>query len=201
MIVKRNSYYFVNIFSRVTSACTTRSLGYHWAHPAPEEPAVRHLSTALLLALSAAFAVGQPKAPDVPKPDYSRGRKQIDAYFRHQVKQIEAECLTDLTTKEAWEKKRPELRRQFLDMMGLWPLPPKTDLKATVTGTVEGDGFTVEKLHFQSVPGLYVTANLYIPRASPDRKVGDTHKYPAVLYVCGHGNVVENGVSYGSKVS
>lgn len=149
---------------------------------------------ALLLGLFASVTPGA-DAPTSPKPDYSRGRKQLDAYFRHQVKQIEAGCLTDLTTKEAWEKKRPELRQQFLDMMGLWPLPPKTDLKATITGTVEGDGFTVEKLHFQSVPGLYVTANLYVPKSASRRK------YPTVLYVCGHENVVENGVSYGSKVS
>jgi dienelactone hydrolase len=122
----------------------------------------------------------------------------LDAYLRDQVKRIEADCLADLTTKEAWEKTRPELRRQFLDMMGLWPLPPKTDLKVTVTGTAEGEGFTVEKLHFQSMPGLYVTANLYLP-ANPDRK-GGGGKRPAILYVCGHGNVVEGGVSFGSKV-
>ena len=42
-------------------------------------------------------------------------------------------------------------------------MPEQTPLKATVTGTVEGDGFVVENLHYQSVPGLYVTANLYRP--------------------------------------
>src|SRR5262249_18871272 len=66
---------------------------------------------------------------------------------------------------------------------------------------VEADAFTVEKLHFQSMPGLYVTANLYVPKANPDRKVGGASKFPTILYVCGHGNVVENRVSYGSKVS
>jgi dienelactone hydrolase len=152
----------------------------------------------------------------------------IAEYFRLQTKQIADVCLTDLTTREDWEKRRPELRRQFFDMMGLWPLPPKTDLKATVTGTVEGDGFVVEKLHFQSRPGLYVTANLYLPkpasggRQPPGATAGHqaksrelpppsaeapggsrpplAKKYPAILYVCGHGNVVEGGVSYGSKV-
>ena len=123
------------------------------------------------------------------------GRAMIDAYFARQVKQISDACLTDLTTKENWEKRRPEMRRQFLEMMGLWPMPERTDLKATVTGTVEAEGFVVEKLHFQSRPGLYVTANLYKP------KDAGTKKYPTILYVCGHGNVVENGVSYGSKVS
>ena len=119
----------------------------------------------------------------------------IDHYFQMQVKQISDACLNDLTTKENWEKKRPEMRRQFLEMMGLWPLPEKTDLKATITSTVEGEGFTVDNLHFQSRPGLYVTANVYKPKPMVPGKL------PAILYVCGHGNTVENGVSYGSKVT
>jgi dienelactone hydrolase len=78
-------------------------------------------------------------------------------------------------------------------MLGLWPEPPRTDLKAAITGKVDSAEFTVENLYFQSRPGLYVTANLYIPRnlAGPA---------PAVLYVCGHGNEKKDGISYGSKV-
>jgi hypothetical protein len=133
-----------------------------------------------------------------PVPDTSRGDKLRDAYFRREVQRIADASLADVKTKEDWEKKRPELRRQFLDMMGLWPLPPRTDVKATVTGKVDADNFTVEKLHFQSLPGLYVTANLYIPKASGDRK---PEKLPAVLYVCGHANTVVDKVSYGSKVN
>jgi hypothetical protein len=138
--------------------------------------------------------LAQPKAP--PPASYPRGEKLIDGYFRLQVKQIADASLADLSTKDAWEKQRPERRRQFLDMMGLWPLPPKTDLKARVTGTVEGDGFVVEKVVFQSRPGLYVTGNLYLPKPLDPKR-----KYPTILYVCGHGNVVEGGVSYGSKAA
>ncbi len=127
-----------------------------------------------------------------PPADYSRGQQMQDAYFRRRVKEISDRCLSDIRSKEDWEKRRPELRRQFLDMLGLWPLPARTDLKATITGKLKGDGFTVEKLHFQSKPGLYVTANLYVPDGAKS--------LPAILYVCGHGNVVKDGVSYGSKV-
>ncbi len=77
-------------------------------------------------------------------------------------------------------------------MLGLDPLPEKTDLKPVVTGSVEHDDFIVEKLHFQSRPGLYVTGNLYLPKKI-DKPL------PAILYVCGHGRVVKDGVSYGSK--
>ena len=174
---------------------------------APEGSAVRRLSAAMLLACLTAAAGFTAD----PTPDYSRGQKQLDAYFKAQVQDIADRCLADLTTKEDWEKRRPELRRQFLDMMGLWPLPARTDLNATVTGILDAEAFTVEKLHFQSMPGLYVTANLYLPKASGGRKppvgseeTGGLHpplarKVPVILYVCGHGNVVENGVSYGSK--
>ncbi|MFO0796385.1 MAG: prolyl oligopeptidase family serine peptidase [Gemmataceae bacterium] len=147
--------------------------------------------TRLLPAGLVALLLAAPAAAQ--QPDLARNRKQLDAYFRAHVKQINDACLAELTTKDAWEKQRPELRRQFLDMMGLHPLPPRTPLNAVVTGTTDGGTFTVERLHFQSMPGLYVTANLYLPK----RRAG---RLPTVLYVCGHGNVVIDGVSYGSKV-
>ncbi|MCH7726715.1 MAG: acetylxylan esterase [Planctomycetes bacterium] len=78
-------------------------------------------------------------------------------------------------------------------MLGLDPLPKRTDLKATITGRAEHDEFIVENLHFQSRPGLYVTANLYLPKKI-DKPL------PAILYVCGHGRVKKDGVSYGNKV-
>ena len=84
-------------------------------------------------------------------------------------------------------------------MMGLWPLPPRTDLKPVVTGTLDAERFTVEKLHFQSVPGLYVTANLYLPKFG--RQATGSRKLPAVLYVCGHGPSIIDKVSYGNKVT
>src|SRR5262245_25831924 len=142
------------------------------------------------LILCAMLAAPSPAAE--PQPDYSRGEKMHDAYFRRRVQQISDNCLKDINTKEEWEKRRPEYRRQFLDMIGLWPLPPRSDLKATITGKIETEKFTVEKVHFQSMPGLYVTGNLYVPKNSKS--------LPAVLYVCGHGNIVKDGVSYGSKV-
>src|SRR5947209_7479736 len=132
----------------------------------------RHLAAlAFFLAVTAVAGAAEPAAME-------RGEKMIDAYFRGQVKQIADACLADVKTKEDWEKKRPELHRQFLEMLGLWPMPKRTDLKATVTGKIDADHYTVEKLHYQSVPGLYVTGNLYVPE-------GLTKPAPAVLYLCG----------------
>ena len=71
--------------------------------------------------------------------DLSRGEAMIENYFRKQAAEISESCLKDYRTKEEWEKARPELRRQFLEMLGLWPLPAKTDLKPEITGKVETD--------------------------------------------------------------
>ncbi|MBX3397720.1 MAG: prolyl oligopeptidase family serine peptidase [Gemmataceae bacterium] len=134
-----------------------------------------------------------PLAAAEPVPDLTRGQEMIATYFRSQARIIAEGCLADLSSKANWESRREKYREQFLEMMGLWPLPPRTDLKPVVTGRVEGDDYRVEKLHFQSSPGLYVTANLYLPK-------GEVKKAPTVLYVCGHANHVEKGVSFGSKV-
>ncbi|MEM7012193.1 MAG: prolyl oligopeptidase family serine peptidase, partial [Verrucomicrobiota bacterium] len=102
----------------------------------------------------------------------------------------------DVKTLEDWQKLRPKLAQQLLEMLGLDPLPEKTDLKAEVTGKIDRPDldFTVENLHFQSRPGLYVTGNLYLPKKR-DGKV------PVVLYVCGHAKVKIDDVSYGNKTA
>jgi hypothetical protein len=126
--------------------------------------------------------------------DTSRGDRMLETYLRRQVQTIADAALAEVKTRADWERQRPELRRQFLDMMGLWPLPPRTDLRPVITGKLETPDYTIEKLHFQSVPGLYVTANLYVPK-----KV--KFPAPAVLFVCGHGPAILDGVSYGAKVT
>ena len=126
------------------------------------------------------------------KVDTSVGDKMIAEYFRIESQKLAHRTLAGIETLEDWKSKRAEFKSQLLEMLGLDPLPERTDLKATVTGKVEHDEFTVEKLHYQSRPGLYVTANLYVPK----KRSG---KLPAVLYVCGHGKVKKNGVSYGNK--
>jgi cephalosporin-C deacetylase-like acetyl esterase len=129
----------------------------------------------------------------VPAADTTRGDRMFDSYFRRQTEQIADACLASIKTRADWELERPKLRRQFFEMMGLWPLPERTDLKPVVTGKVDTELFTIEKLHFQSIPGLYVTANLYVPKKAK-------FPAPAVLYVCGHGGVTVNKEQFGNKV-
>jgi dienelactone hydrolase len=112
----------------------------------------------------------------------AEGQAMIEAFLRQEAVRLDAQFLDGVTNREQWEARRPELRRQYFEMLGLWPLPERTPLHAQVTGTIEREeGFRVEKLYFQSRPHLYVTGNLYLPK---DAKPGAN--LPAVLYVCGH---------------
>jgi len=152
-----------------------------------------------LLALIVALVIGNASRV-FSQEDTKHANKTRDAYLRDQVGKIRDNSLKGIDSKADWDANSKEMRRQLLEMLGLWPLPAKTDLKPVVTGKIEAGGIRVEKIHFQSMPGLYVTANLYLPQ-----KVEG--KIPAILYVCGHANVLIKetagdktiAVSYGSK--
>ena len=134
------------------------------------------------------------RGAEPPKIDTSRGDQMIAAWFEAETEKLADRCLAGIDSRQKWEAVREAYRRQLLEMLGLDPLPERTDLKATITGQVDGGEFVVEKLHFQSRPGLYVTANFYLPKQRQGR-------LPAILYVCGHGASKKNGISYGNKVT
>lgn len=141
------------------------------------------------LAFSAALA----KSPYPEKTPDTPGNKLLDRYFAGEARTLaETGGLHGIQSAEDWKTKAPEYRRQLFEMLGLDPLPEKTALNPVKTGELKGEGFRVEKMHFQSMPGLYVTANLYLPE-----KV--EKPLPTILYVCGHANVIENGISLGNK--
>ncbi len=74
-----------------------------------------------------------------------------------------------------------ELRAKLLAAIGGLP-ETKAPLDARVTGTIPMDGYRIEKLVFESLPGVHVTALVYVPDAPAGRK-------PAVLVACGHSPV------------
>ncbi|WP_052573519.1 acetylxylan esterase [Haloferula sp. BvORR071] len=85
-----------------------------------------------------------------------------------------------IESRAAWEARATEIREQILVSCGLWPLPEKTPLKATVFGKLECDGYTVEKVHFQPYPGFYLGGNLYRPLGK------GAGPFPAILNPHGH---------------
>ena len=79
-----------------------------------------------------------------------------------------------------WTERREHLRRQILWSSGLWPMPERTPLNARISGRIEHDDYTVEKVAFESRPGLFVTGNLYRPKKPSPRG------HPGVLNPHGH---------------
>ena len=113
-------------------------------------------------------------------------------YFRVETAKLASRPLEGIDSAEGWKASRPEQQRRLREMLGLDPWPDRGDLHARITGTVERPDFAVEKLLFQSSPGLYVTANLYRPKAIGGR-------LPAIVYVCGHSRVEKDGLILGCK--
>jgi len=82
-------------------------------------------------------------------------------------------------SKEAWTARAEHLKKQILSSAGLWPMPEKTPLNAVIFGKIDRGDHTVEKVRFESLPGHFVTGNLYRPKNA-------TGKLPAVLNPHGH---------------
>lgn len=80
---------------------------------------------------------------------------------------------------EAWKQRREEVRMRMLVSQGLWPTPTRTPLNPVIHGRLKFEGYTVEKVYFESIPGFFVTGSLYRPEKS-------SGKHPAIL--CPHGH-------------
>jgi len=143
-----------------------------------------HIITAVFL-----FALQNLKAAEFKTP----GDRMFAAYFKAESDRLAANCLKDIKTLDDWNARKRQYRRQMHEMLGLEPMPARTLLKATVTGKVQHKDFEVWKVHYQSMPRLYVTGNLYVPK-------GLRKPAPTILYVCGHGGVKKGDISYGNKV-
>lgn len=85
--------------------------------------------------------------------------------------------LSSLKTKSDWDQWAATIR----DSMRSWtgPFPERTPLNARVTGRIEREDYSVEKILFESRPDFFVSANLYLPK-------NVTFPRPAVLNVIGH---------------
>ena len=144
------------------------------------------LLTALLFA--AVVAANAQEAPPVNAfhvlPTRSGEHPEITPYLMYQTEMAWRE---DDERRKAWEEIHTEadlsriqkkLRANLLAMLGGLP-NKKTPLNPHITGRIQMSGFHIEKLIFESLPGIYVTALLYVPD-------GHTKKDPAVLVPSGH---------------
>ena len=95
-----------------------------------------------------------------------------------QLKERQA-YVSGLKTGNDWVNRQADVRKIMAEIVG--EFPAKTPLNPVITGTIKKDGFTVEKIYFESRPGFFVTAALFLPTAKKE-------KLPAIIYCCGHSN-------------
>ena len=108
----------------------------------------------------------------------------IREYLVREARRITENSLSEFRSPADFERLIAVRRRRYLEIMGLGDLPSpqnRPPVKVHVTGIVERPTYRIEKLHYESLPNLHVTANLYLPKeATPGSP------RPGVLYVCGH---------------
>lgn len=143
--------------------------------PQPQAPFLLPVALALL---------ALPAAAQSPAPAQARQNAEfeaVQAYFERIVTRRHEQLFHGLTNASQWPARRDEIRASLTKM--LWhDLPwPDTPPPATTFYSTEYYNFSVENIVLETAPGLFLTANLYLPR-STDGPV------PVILYQCGHAN-------------
>jgi cephalosporin-C deacetylase-like acetyl esterase len=135
-----------------------------------------------LLLLPATVLVSLPllaQLPDAPWRAMLESGAQVRTYLERAARSLTDRAAGEIASPAAWDKVRQQRGEELRDSLGLLPWPARTPLNARVTGVLDRGDYTVEKLAFESMPKVYVTANLYMPK----QRRG---KVPGVIYVCGH---------------
>lgn len=107
----------------------------------------------------------------------------IRSYLIETAERITSNAPRHLPPLEDWEAWRKHRQREYLHWMGLdrYFDAPRTPLNKKVTRVHERKGYRIECIAFESLPGLWVEANLYIPDGA--------NKGPALVYACGHSDL------------
>jgi dienelactone hydrolase len=140
------------------------------------------LSRRELFAVASALACGSRLSAAEPPPlaPLNRFPRMVQEWFVTQVRAAERagnEARAAMKTRADAERYVADVRKKIAACFG--PFPAKTPLFPRITGKVERDAYTIEKVIFQSRLNFLVTANLYVPK---DRKL----PLPGVVGSCGH---------------
>jgi cephalosporin-C deacetylase-like acetyl esterase len=143
-------------------------------HP-EKRSGVLHRLALIVFALAVSLSL---RAADVP-PASPQG--QLNRYFNHAAYADlarRAETIAHIQTRAQAEQRRAWVRATVLRLIGGLPTQ-RTPLHATVVGTIPEQGFHIQRIIYDSLPGFHVTADLYLPDNSAAR-------VPAVIYTPGH---------------
>jgi len=131
----------------------------------------------LALGQSAALA----GAAEEDKSMLCQGNYQTEAKAVEQL----AKFAKSYTGLDAWKARTETIREGILRGAELLPLPEKTPLNPIIHSKREYAGYTVENVAIESMPGVFVTGNLYRPRAGKG-------PFPAILCPHGHWGSADN---------
>jgi dienelactone hydrolase len=149
------------------------------------------LSRRQLLTLATACALSpRLRAADLPGfyyRDYSKCLPDyLSALTRAAYEKRNSE-LSRLTSSSAISARQRWVQDTFWQIVG--GRPERTPLKPRITGKFERTGYSVEKVVYESQPGVVVSANLYVPSSGKP-------PYPGVLFQMGHSPEGKAAVSY-----
>jgi dienelactone hydrolase len=147
----------------------------------------------LIACLATQFLAAEDLTVLTPGPDgVASDRVTSDVYLENWLAAEVERCIDRrseafevmIKSAAACRKWQEDRRSFFLETIG--GLPERTPLKAEITGTLEGEGYRIEKILLETRPGFHLTANLYLPKTPGP--------WPAVLVACGHSH---NGKAVG----
>jgi hypothetical protein len=130
--------------------------------------ALAFLATTALVFLSTEPTVPAFQQPDQPPPGVHRYRTLDDRYPPPRF-----------TAASDWKRRAAYLREHVLASAGLLPVPSRTPLNPVVFDEIAHQDYSVSKVYFESLPGFFVTGNLYRP-------TGSDGPFPAILSPHGH---------------
>jgi len=109
------------------------------------------------------------------------GRAELTAYIdglaREHLKARQGE-VAGLKTQAEAEARQARNKAKVLELIGGLP-QTRAPLAAKTFGVIQEDGFRVEKITYDSLPGYHVTANVYVPKGKGP--------FPAIIVAPGHG--------------
>ena len=89
-----------------------------------------------------------------------------------------ADAIKGIHSLSNWQQRQQFIRTSLQELVG--PFPQKTALDARIVRTINKEGYRIEHVVYESQPGFFVTASLYIPSAKKQ------YKLPAIIYCSGH---------------
>ncbi len=121
-----------------------------------------------------------PRAKELPRMLSNDARRRMQA-----ANERESKAFAAVTTKAEWEAFSRTRIAALRESLGTFPEPSK-EMRVRRTGTIEGDGFRIHNLVYETRPGFWATANLYLP-------IDPSKKMPGIIISHAHHTPKEQG--------